>query len=270
MIVILRKILNKIQCLFTKFQYFDKKILNIKGENYSINEVTKFLKKFRPIQTNHSLIRIGGKNDGGYLVPDDLEKISGLVSPGVGSTSQFELFFAKKGISCVLIDPTVDELPINHKNFKHIKKYLGTKSDLSNITLIEVLDTLDNNDKNLVLQMNIEGSEYNVLESITIDQLKCFKIIVIEFHDFYRKLNNENFKNTQEIFYDLFQNYHLVHIHPNNSSKRIKVKNIDFSDVFEATFIRNDAVSETLGLSTIPNVLDSRNSGCWKDITINI
>ena len=38
------------------------------------------------------------------------------------------------------------------------------------------------NQKNLVLQMDIEGNEYEVLEEITTDNLLRFSLILIEFH----------------------------------------------------------------------------------------
>ena len=48
----------------------------------------KFLKNIKVFQTN--LIRIGSKNDGGYLVPDDLKNINACFSPGVDLNVNFD------------------------------------------------------------------------------------------------------------------------------------------------------------------------------------
>ncbi len=54
------------------------------------NEVRELINKLRPISCDKTLIRLGPKGDGGYLVPDDLEGIVACFSPGVGSISKFE------------------------------------------------------------------------------------------------------------------------------------------------------------------------------------
>ena len=52
--------------------------------------------KYQSFQTN--LIRVGSKNDGGYLVPDDLKNINACFSPGVDLNVSFETDLALKKI----------------------------------------------------------------------------------------------------------------------------------------------------------------------------
>lgn len=42
------------------------------------------------------LTRIGSSNDGGYLVPDDLDGIKSCFSPGVANNSDFEFDLSKQ------------------------------------------------------------------------------------------------------------------------------------------------------------------------------
>jgi len=44
-------------------------------------ELADFLRRVRPVTTDHELVRIGEARDGGYLLPDDLEGISYCFSP---------------------------------------------------------------------------------------------------------------------------------------------------------------------------------------------
>ena len=56
--------------------------------------IITFLKKINVYQTE--LVRLGNKNDGGYLVPNDLKDITACFSPGVDTTIQFEKDLSKK------------------------------------------------------------------------------------------------------------------------------------------------------------------------------
>ena len=75
----------------------------------SIDMLKAFLRNILVYKTN--LIRLGAKNDGGYLVPDDLDNISCCFSPGVDSTIYFEKDLAKKKIPSYLLDSSIDKLP---------------------------------------------------------------------------------------------------------------------------------------------------------------
>ena len=49
-----------------------------------------------PKSLNIENIRIGGENDGGYIVPNDLKDIKYCFSPGVGTISKFEKELTQK------------------------------------------------------------------------------------------------------------------------------------------------------------------------------
>ena len=48
------------------------------------DKVTALVRVFAPYTTEHKLVRVGGDNDGGYLIPDDLEGIAADFPPAVG------------------------------------------------------------------------------------------------------------------------------------------------------------------------------------------
>lgn len=87
--------------------------------------LARFFNCVRPISTNHDLIRIGGKSDGGYLVPDDLENIEICFSPGVSKISDFKSDLASRGIKCFMADYSVDAPPVQNELFHFEKKFLG-------------------------------------------------------------------------------------------------------------------------------------------------
>ncbi|GAA8387627.1 hypothetical protein Hpkin5_12090 [Helicobacter pylori] len=65
-------------------------------------KIESFIKSLHPIKTEHELVRLGAKYDGGYLVPNDFKGIKALFSPGVGNESAFEEDFYRQ---CKLANP---------------------------------------------------------------------------------------------------------------------------------------------------------------------
>nr|WP_232257363.1 hypothetical protein [Helicobacter pylori] len=65
-------------------------------------KIESFIKSLHPIKTEHELVRLGAKYDGGYLVPNDFKGIKALFSPGVGNESAFEEDFYRQ---CRLANP---------------------------------------------------------------------------------------------------------------------------------------------------------------------
>ncbi|GAA7462625.1 hypothetical protein ckin119_06340 [Helicobacter pylori] len=65
-------------------------------------KIESFIKSLHPIKTEHELVRLGAKYDGGYLVPNDFKGIKALFSPGVGNESTFEEDFYRQ---CKLANP---------------------------------------------------------------------------------------------------------------------------------------------------------------------
>ena len=120
------------------------------------------------------------------MLPNCLDDINGCFSPGVGNNIGFEKNILDRGISTYFLDHT-----INNFNFK-IEKYesftqkkLNIYDDEKNITLESWMNNclLNENKKNdLIIQMDIEGSEWNVLNQTSNNILKNFRIMVVEFH----------------------------------------------------------------------------------------
>ena len=71
-------------------------------------KIDKLISLLKPYDTEIPLIRIGLENDGGYLIPNILNKIKFCFSPGVGKSSNFEKHLEKFGITSFLADNSVD------------------------------------------------------------------------------------------------------------------------------------------------------------------
>jgi hypothetical protein len=89
-----------------------------------MNQLNDLLVSLYPVKTNFELVRIGGNNDGGYLIPNDLEGITACFSPGVDVTASFEKDLLERGIKSHLADASVDGPPNGLEVASFTKKYL--------------------------------------------------------------------------------------------------------------------------------------------------
>lgn len=227
-----------------------------------------FFKQIRPIKTNFDLIRLGGESDGGYLIPNDLAGIQNCFSPGVSIESYFEDDLSKLGIKSYMADFSVERPEIQNEKFDFIKKYIGFENADNFITLENWIKSKEILDNDMLLQMDIEGWEYDVITDTSNECFSKFRIIVIEFHDFQRLLNPYAFPFIEACFYKLLKNFYIVHIHPNNNGELVRGKNIEIPTLLEFTFLRKDRVVDFSYKNTFPDTLDKKNVQNKDDIIL--
>lgn len=248
----LRKTLKLIKKLAMRFD-FSFQI----GRLTSKEELQKFINQLKPVKTDKQLIRLGSTEDGGYLVPDDLEGIEALFSPGVGMKQDFDLECADKGIKVFMSDASVDGPVEKHELFHFQKKFIGAIDSDDFMTMESWIDNANiSSNSDLMLQMDIEGYEYETIYSIPIEKLKRFRLIIIEFHQMEMLWNNFYFEKFKNSFLKLTQTHHVVHIHPNNCCEPIEKDGISVPPVMEFTFIRKDRVKVDGYAKSFPHPLD--------------
>lgn len=250
----------KIKCNLLKiFNFFLKYFRVYVDHSISKSKIHKLINLIKPHDLGFKLVRFGSKNDGGYLIPNILDSISACFSAGVGNNTEFEKHLKEKNLNIFLADGTIKK---NNKlkKFNFLKKNLSSYSDKKNITLTEWVD--NNNIKkknNLLLKLDIEGSEYEVIHSVPQNYLKMFKVIIIEFH-YLEKLNNIlNYKIFFNCFKKILINFEVAHIHPNNCQGYYVVAGEKFPAALEVSFLRKDICKYKKNIFSLPNSLDSKN-----------
>lgn len=218
-----------------------------------------------PNQTNISLSRVGNEADGGYVIANFSQLPDLLISPGVGDTSDFELYFAENGIKCILIDGSVTKPPKDHHNFVFINKCLGSRIDSDCISLKEIQELYPYS--NGVLQMDIEGAEYEIINYLKPQDLSKFTMIVIEIHDLYLMLDPDfGYFKVRQLVDKLIEHHVPVHAHPNNIGGYFKCFGTKFPNIVEMTLIRRDLAGD-IGRKIKPDTsLDRPNSTKHSDL----
>jgi Methyltransferase FkbM domain len=218
---------------------------------------------------SYELIRIGGKGDGGYLIPDDMLGIEECFSPGVSDIAQFECELLSRGIKCYLADYSVDAPPFIHDRIDFEKKFLGAEDDEKFTRLSSWIERKYSGSADLILQMDIEGAEYQILLESPDELLAKFRVIVIEFHHLNRLYEVMGFDLIDLTFRKLLKQFYIGHIHPNNCRMPIDHFGYSVPPVMEFTFVRKDR-PPTFEKSTLkyPHQLDSPNVEGTQDVVL--
>ena len=204
-----------------------------------------------PVSSPKELIRLGGTEDGAYILPDDLKDIYACFSPGVSTYKSFEdelsLKYKIKSFLCdYSTDPSKLSTPLI-KDFQFFdKKFLGNRNRDNYITLEDWVNKYSpEKSDDLILQMDIEGAEYESILNTPQYIFDRFRIIIIELHNF-GLFAESKFHREQNIINKCLEilniNHNCVHAHPNNCcpqfiNKKTK-RNIPF--VIELTYLRKD------------------------------
>jgi Methyltransferase FkbM domain len=221
--------------------------------------VDSFLRTIRPIVSDHSLIRLGPQTDGGYLVPDDLVGIEACFSPGVKDSSDFEADIAARGIPCYLADLSVDGPPVQNPLFDFEKKFVGAVNNADFMTLDAWVNAKLPGSSDLLLQMDIEGYEYETILSATESLLRRFRIMVIEFHGLDGIFSKRSLPIMQAVFAKILNDFEIVHIHANNCLPNVRMRPLSASPVVEFTFLRKDRIRTSSPNRQFPHPLDRIN-----------
>jgi hypothetical protein len=223
-----------------------------------VADVIDLLAELHPQVAGAELVRLGPSGDGGYLIPDDLDGIEGCFSPGVSDVSGFEKECAERGIPVFMADGTVDRPGDEHPQFAFLRRNVGAINDASTMTIDRwVAESMPGSTGDLILQIDIEGCEYEVFLNISEALMRRFRYIVAEFHGLERLFSSPSFLLMSAAFHRLLQTHACVHIHPNNCGGSVTVGGIELPQFAEFTLARRDRVVAGRFATVFPHPLDA-------------
>ena len=234
----------------------------------SIDRMRALASRLKPIATNVELIRVGSQQDGGYLIPNDLSGIKACFSPGVDQTASFEAGLLDFGIRSHLADFSVDGAPQGVPVASFIKKFIGSNNSEQFITLESWMKNSPEYQpgSDFILQMDIEGGEYESLLSTADEVLRRFRIAAIEFHNIETWGQKDYFAIVEATFNKLLNIFYVVHNHPNNAMGIVNMNGFLTPRLFEITLLRKDRVQAVNGFASLPHPLDKANLPLIPDI----
>lgn len=196
------------------------------------------------------LLRLGIEKDGGYIVDQKILKNSNfLISFGMAEEYSFEIDFLKfdKNNKLIIFDFSISHIHYFREIFKNLRRIIKLKRSLkdlsaciynyfqfikftnlkevnffskkitpnndikNDISIHKIFDEhMKLNKKNITLKIDIEGTEYEIINEI----LKYHEVIdqiIIEYHDTH--LRKKEFLDNMKKYLNKF---HITHLHANN------------------------------------------------------
>ena len=241
-----------------------KRLLNQNNISFYRNidneKLIKLIKLFRPHDLGYNLIRIGDNKDGGYLVPNCLDDIKFCFSIGIDDKFSFEENLFKRGINSFLADYTQDISKIPDI-FDFEKKNIKSFNDENSLNINEWIEAKREFIKRekLIFQIDVEGDEYEILSSISENNLDQIKILIIEFHDLEYSGNRTLYQAILSVMEKLLKKFDVAHIHPNNWKASSLVNKFFFPSNLEVTFLNKSFVKTKSSIQNLPHKLDFKN-----------
>jgi len=200
-----------------------------------ILEISRTIQIRKVVGFNH--IRVGGANDGGYVMLNSLDEIDGVLSLGVGHDMSWDINISEKVPLIHLYDHTISKLPSPMTGARWFKEKVVTKGDLNGTSFEEAVARLPDTNQ-LILKCDIEDSEWEIFSNCDSKILEKFDQIVVEFHWVIDKLCNQKYELMLRALQNLARTHSVINIHANNFAKYEIIANCPIADVIEISYVR--------------------------------
>ncbi|MHB8902274.1 MAG: hypothetical protein ACYC6Y_26240 [Thermoguttaceae bacterium] len=242
---------------------------------YTPEQTRALAEPLRPVDVaDKTKIRIGRKNDGGYIMIDE-EGFEGLYGYGIGHDMSFETdFVARWPVAAYLYDHTIEALPAGkHSELLHWKKEGIAEMKLPNLNSLaaHVAENGDTQKQNLVLKMDVEGAEWRSLLATDDQVLRQFRQVILELHGLAFGEESVPYEVKLAVLEKIRNSFHIVHVHGNNFGPVYVDDHVILPDTLEVTCLRKDPDVVTRPSQTrYPTAgLDWPNNGDEEDIILD-
>ena len=211
------------------------------------NKYSYLKKLIFPYKTGYTKKRYGRNGDGGYILLKELFYKSKFVySYGINDSPEhvsFDLQCSQEGKYIHMYDGSIEELPLKNPRFHFKKEFLS-----EGVLKKHIQENGHESEYDMVLKMDIDGSEYDVINSDIGLISNHFNQVTIEVHNLIEEypmmweLTESSYsrkfdKEMKRVFFEnLGLHYNIVHIHGNNHGAR----HVDLPDSLEISFLRKD------------------------------
>ena len=253
--------------------YIDNELVEFeKGINTNVEYYQKLKTTMKLMSADCPLIRIGNVYDGGYVMLNDFKEGAVAYSFGINDDVSWDKGMADRGYDVYMYDPTIDGLPYENKCFHFFKQGLAGITDEETS-----MDTLENfilknghqNNKNMILKIDIEGFEWEFLYSVTSEILNQFDQILFEFHEMIEPKSIESMSAVLYCLSKLNITHQLVHLHGNNCDFSVKINGHCFPNAIEATYVNKSKYKLSEHNGNLPLIIDAPNDRGRDDLNLN-
>lgn len=182
------------------------------------------------VPENKVFSRMGSHYDGGYVVINDFSESDYLISFGIADNVDFENSMSQLVSGMDLYDYSIDHVPQHLNKYTFYKERVGANND-------HIFNRAPSN-KDLILKIDIEGSEWSFFESLSDEKINRFRQIMLEIH--WGIENDEIFSPDirLDVLNKINKTHQIIAIHPNNYAGIVSINGVFLPQVIELTFLR--------------------------------
>jgi hypothetical protein len=203
-------------------------------------ETRRILAKLRPYAlTEHKKVRLGNQTDGGYVCVDDFENIDTAFSFGINDDISWDRDAADRGLTIYQFDHTVSDPAPHDQRMIFEPKRIDEHSDDHNQALGDLIRRHDKGRErpNIILKMDIEGSEWSVLGATSSQELSRLAWIVCELHYFQGLAQLSYRERIDRALGKLHEHFAVVHVHANVWGGISNIANLVIPNVIEVLLV---------------------------------
>lgn len=184
----------------------------------------------------YHLTRVGESGDGAYIMLDDFEVCDTAYSFGIGGNISWDEWMAGQGLDVHCYDHTIERLPKSNNKLKFHKAGISGmdrihKNLFSMETLLRGNSHMDK--KGIILKMDVEGAEWDFINSASSDVLRQFSQITLELHGLADEANEGKIIPALE---KMNMTHQAVWVHGNNSGGEQRAGDVVIPRLLEITY----------------------------------
>lgn len=193
-----------------------------------VQDFINLLKEQTPVGVE--FVRYGNPNDGGYVVIDDFKKDDYVITLGVLDDLSFEEDIQEFVEGFDLYDDKSSYNTLDRSKSRNFVERIGINEEETNLE--KVVSRIERRNRDLILKMDIEGSEWKVLQNMPEGFLSQFRQVIIEFHP----MDDEWYD--LDVFREINKTHQVVIAHANNCAWFRNVDGTGIARVFEIVYAR--------------------------------
>jgi hypothetical protein len=256
--VIGRSVIDKFPKMYILANRVNQAFLRGAFGNLTESTVLDFWRSFDFITLkSESYKHLGEEADGGYFLAFPIEQNSEVVSIGLGDNISFD-FSVSTFVSRVhMFDHTIERPSSVPKNGIYYDRGLGPKSCDKLLSLADIFRFTDPKNR-IVLKVDIEGAEWEVLDSVDMDLFRVVDQFVVEFHGILEIFRNPSqLRRAIRVLNNLSRDFFTININANNWGNAQILAGVVCPDVLEVSYLRKDKAiplyAEKVSLRGFPN-----------------
>lgn len=209
--------------------------------------------------------RIGAPHDGGYVMLDAIAPSCRAVSLGIGGDDRWDLDLAMRGLPVDQYDHTLPQPLSWHVNLRFWPLRITPHPGAGCAVLA---DLLASSARDVLLKIDIEGAEWDVLDTTPSAALARCPQICVEFHGLLALDDSRFGRRANRVFRKLAATHAVTHVHGNNCGRIAEVRGATLPDVLEVTFAARRCFEILPTDERFPGPLDAPNDPARPDIDL--